>query len=109
MGLPPFPGGAFLGLRSPSLGKVMRPGSRTVASRPAAWEGNSDYLVLTGRRRDRDRLHTDGWTWPPQCAKEATSEWGNSASLRNAIPSLASHQIHSEVSLDTAALTKRGA
>lgn len=68
--------GAFLGLRSRSLGSHKAAASRTVASRPAAWEENNDYLVLTGRGETETGSTSDGRTLPLQRAKKAAGERG---------------------------------
>ena len=53
-------GGCLLGAAVPELRQNHEArGSRTVASRPAAWEGNQDCPVLTGRR-DRPRVGMAG-------------------------------------------------
>lgn len=67
-------GGCLLGAAVPELRQSHEArGSRTVASRPAAWEENHDCLVLTGRR---DRTHV-GMAGPrlPR-AEGATGEEG---------------------------------
>lgn len=110
VGPPPYPGEirSLLGVAVPALRQSHKAeGSRAVVSRLAAREENNGYLVLTGRG---DRLRQDQHQMAglrlfaaprkPRASRE------NNTSLRSAISSFASHQIHSEVNLDMAFLTQ---
>lgn len=111
-GLPPSPGAVRspFGAAVPELRQSHKTkASRAVVSRLAAGEENNAYLVLSGsgERPRLDQCQMAGlclFSVPrkPQAGRE------NNTSVRNAISRFASHQIHSEVSLDMAFLTQWG-
>lgn len=79
VGLPLVQGrlGAFVGLRSQSLGKAWRPWERDCREQAGCLRAKQGPLRFDWQGRDpKTGLASEGWTLPPLGAKEATGKWG---------------------------------
>lgn len=96
----------LVGLRSQGLGRATRPWGAGLRQ-AGHGEENNDKLIPQAGGSDGDRINMGWQDCDSSVHKEPRVRNENSASLRDAISSFASHQIHSEVKLDTAFLTQQ--